>query len=61
MEDKRMDSTDIVLDVDGQKVPLNPFVRRIFTQTITGMLRALDGIKADPKEIHITIKKEGKA
>lgn len=56
-----MDSPDIVLNVDGQNVPMNPFVRRIFTQTIAGMLRALDGVKADPKEIHITIKKEGKA
>ena len=55
-----MDSTDIVLDVDGKRVPMNPFVQRIFIHTIEGMLRALDGIKTDPKEIHISIKKERK-
>jgi len=56
-----MESTDIVLDVDGKKVPMNPFVRRIFIETITGMIRALDGVKADPQKIRITITKEGKA
>jgi len=54
-----MESTDIVLDVDGERVPMNPFVQKIFIQTIDGMLRALDGIKTDPKEIRISIKKEG--
>jgi hypothetical protein len=53
-----MEPTDIVLDVDGERVPMNPFVQRIFIQTIAGMLRALDGVKTDPKEIHISIKKE---
>jgi hypothetical protein len=60
MEERRMDSTDIVLDVDGERVSMNPFVQRIFIYTIEGMLRALDGIKTDPKDIHISIKKESK-
>ena len=55
-----MKSTDIVLDVDGKRVPMNPFVQRIFASTIEGMLRALEGIPPDPKEIRISIKKEGK-
>ena len=53
-----MEATNIVLDVDGERVSMNPFVQRIFIQTIAGMLRALEGVKADPKEIHISIKKE---
>ena len=53
-----MDPIHIVMDVDGERVAMNPFVQRIFIQTITGMLRALDGIRSDPKDIRITIKKE---
>lgn len=52
-----MDPAHIVLDVDGERVPMNPFVQRIFIQTIDGMLRALDGIHENPEEVRITIKK----
>jgi hypothetical protein len=55
-----MNPAHIVLKVDGERVPMNAFVQRIFIHTIEGMLRALEGIKANPKDIHISIKKEGK-
>jgi len=54
-----MNPNDIVLDVDGKRVPMNLFVRKIFIETIGGMLRALRGVPADPKEIRITIRRGG--
>jgi len=35
----------VELEVNGQKVELNDFVRNIVTQTITGMVKSLRGIK----------------
>jgi len=55
-----MNPTEIVLDIDGKRVPMNMFVRKIFIETIGGMLRPLRGVPDDPQEIRITIKRGGK-
>jgi len=59
-EDRSMNPTEIVLDIDGKRVPMNMFVRKIFIETIGGMLRPLRGVPDDPQEIRITIKRGGK-
>ncbi len=45
------------LEVDGQRVRMNAFVRAIFISTIRGMIGALDGVPADPGRIVITIER----
>ena len=51
----------IDLEVDGQHVRMNAFVRSIFIGTIRGMIGALDGVPADPGRIVITIERGPKA
>jgi len=55
-----MKEASIVLKVDGKSVPLNPFVRKIMANTIEGMVRSLDNIAKNPREIRVTITKEVK-
>ncbi|MBC7131126.1 hypothetical protein H5T51_07955 [Candidatus Bathyarchaeota archaeon] len=49
---------DVKLSVDGVDIPLNEFVRKILSGTITGAVESLRGIKEDWKEIEIKIKRE---
>jgi hypothetical protein len=35
---------DITITVNGKAVPMNPFVQRIFTRTLLGMISALDEV-----------------
>jgi hypothetical protein len=53
-----MTEPKIVLEVDGQSVRMNRFVRSIFVNAILGMLRSLDGVDPDPKRIALTIERE---
>ncbi|MGA2586377.1 MAG: hypothetical protein ABSF88_05075 [Candidatus Aminicenantales bacterium] len=55
-----MKEASIVLSVDDKDVPLNPFVRKIMTNTIEGMVRSLDNVAKNPREIRVTITKEVK-
>jgi len=48
----------IVLEVDGQPVRMNAFVRSIFINTILGMIRSLDEIDPNPGRIVLTIDRE---
>jgi molybdopterin-guanine dinucleotide biosynthesis protein B len=48
------------LSIDNVSIPMNPFVQRIFTNTVMGMIRSLEGIPEDPKSITLSLKKEGK-
>ena len=43
----RIDDTglEIMLKIDGSDVPMNPFVKKIFTRTILGMISSLSGLK----------------
>lgn len=46
---------DIVLEVDGREVNMNPFVRTIIERTVLGMVTSLSGIDPEPKKISIVI------
>ena len=45
------------LKIDGKDVPLNEFVEKILSGTITGGVTSLRGIKEDWKKIEIEIQK----
>ncbi|MGA3059414.1 MAG: hypothetical protein ABSD92_03490 [Candidatus Bathyarchaeia archaeon] len=45
------------LKVDGKEIPLNEFVEKILSGTITGAVTSLRGIKEDWKKIEIEIQK----
>ena len=45
------------LKVDGKEIPLNEFVEKILSGTITGAVTSLRGIKDDWEKIEIEIKK----
>ena len=45
------------LKVDGKDLPLNEFVEKILSGTITGAVTSLRGIKEDWKKIEIEIQK----
>ena len=44
------------LKVDGRRVPLNPFVQSMLTETIKGLLRALKGLPENPQKVEIKLK-----
>jgi hypothetical protein len=45
------------LKVDGKEVPLNEFVEKFMSGSITGAVGSLKGISEDWKKIEIEIKK----
>jgi hypothetical protein len=45
------------LKVDGKEVPLNEFVEKFMSGSITGAVGSLKGINEDWKKIEIEIKK----
>jgi hypothetical protein len=45
------------LKVDGKVIPLNEFVEKIMSGTVTGAVTSLRGIKEDWKKIEIEIEK----
>jgi len=47
----------IKLKVDGKDIPLNEFVEKIMSGTITGAVTSLRGIKEDWTKIEIEIQK----
>lgn len=55
-----MEKTPIILEVDGESIPMNPFVQKIFINTILGMVRSLDKVKEKAQRFQITIQKEVK-
>ena len=50
----------IRLDIDEVSIPMNPFVQKIFTQVLMGMVRSLEGIPDDPECITLTLSRKGK-
>jgi hypothetical protein len=42
---------------DGLDIPLNPFVQRFIQETVSGMVRALDGVPAESRTIELKIRK----
>jgi len=49
-----MKNARVTLEVNGQEVPLNPFVSDFLRQTILGMISALKGAKS-PRQIKLEI------
>ncbi len=45
------------LKIDGKEIPLNEFVEKFMSGSITGAIVSLKGIKEDWKKIEIEIKK----
>jgi molybdopterin-guanine dinucleotide biosynthesis protein B len=50
----------IRLDVNDKSIPMNPFVQKIFSNTLMGMVRSLEGIPEDPECIILALSKKGK-
>jgi molybdopterin-guanine dinucleotide biosynthesis protein B len=50
--------SEIRLEVDGQKVPLNPFVRSFIENTVLGMVTSLTGVEPDPRKISLAIDRD---
>jgi hypothetical protein len=51
--------SSIFLHVDGDSIPMNDFVQKIFTNAILGMVGSLEGITEDPERITVSLFKEG--
>jgi len=52
-----MNDIDIILEVDGEKIPMNDFVKKILTGMITGSVGALHGFEKDWKTLSIRLKR----
>jgi molybdopterin-guanine dinucleotide biosynthesis protein B len=48
------------LDIDDVSIPMNPFVQKIFSNTLMGMIRSLEGISEDPEYITLSLSRKGK-
>lgn len=55
-----MDEQIVVLKVNGSKIPLNPFVKKVFVNVIDGLVDSLDKIPGNKDKIEILIEKGGK-
>lgn len=51
--------SSISLHIDGDSIPMNDFVQKIFTNAILGMIGSLEGIKEDPERITVSLFKKG--
>ena len=48
------------LDIDDVSIPMNPFVQKIFTQVLMGMIHSLEGIPEDPECITLSLSRKEK-
>jgi len=48
------------LDIDDVSIPINPFVQKIFSNTLMGMIRSLEGIPEDLECITLSLSRKGK-
>lgn len=48
------------LDIDDSSVPMNPFVQKIFTKILLGMIHSLEGIPEDPECVSVFLSRKGK-
>jgi hypothetical protein len=55
---RRRGKTGVVLACDGREVPLNPFVQHFIEETVTGMVRALEGVSKEPLRIDLRIRRK---
>jgi hypothetical protein len=50
-----MEEIDIVLEVDGKKIPMNDFVKQILCGMIRGSIETLHGVGDDWKTANIRL------
>jgi hypothetical protein len=48
---------DVKLFVDNKEIPLNEFVKKIFSGMVAGAIMSLRGIEEDWKEIRVEVTK----
>ncbi len=48
----------VSLKVNGQDIPLNPFVKDIITNVLKGVVESLDKIPGKPDKIEVKIEEE---
>ena len=48
------------LNIDDISIPMNPFVQKIFSNALRGMIRSLEGIPEDPECITLSMSRKGK-
>jgi molybdopterin-guanine dinucleotide biosynthesis protein B len=48
------------LDIDDVSIPMNPFVQKLFSNTLMGMIRSLEGIQENPECITLSLSRKGK-
>ena len=51
------DAKDITLEIDGEEIPMNDFVKDILCGMLTGSLGTLRGVGDDWKTINISLKR----
>jgi molybdopterin-guanine dinucleotide biosynthesis protein B len=52
---KEMTSPDVILDIDGQPVPLNPFVQKVFENMLWGLVRSLKDIPLNARKVTLSL------
>ena len=50
-----MDEIDIVLEIDGKKIPMNDFVKNILSGMIKGSIETLHGVEDNWKTANIRL------
>jgi len=57
--EKNLESKErnIILECDGEIIPLNPFVQNIIENSVKGMIKSLRGVNEDPKYIILTLQR----
>ncbi len=51
---------ELRLDIDDVSIPMNPFVQKIFSNTLMGMIRSLEWIPEEPECITLSMSRKGK-
>lgn len=52
-----MEDIDIVLEVDGKKIPMNGFVKKILCGMFRGSIETLRGVGEDWKDVNIRMRR----
>jgi molybdopterin-guanine dinucleotide biosynthesis protein B len=50
----------LLLNINDVSIPMNPFVQKIFTQVLMGMIFSLEGIPEDPECITLSLSRKDK-
>jgi molybdopterin-guanine dinucleotide biosynthesis protein B len=57
---KKAEGETVSLYVDGKQIPLNAFVRRLFSRVLFGLVSSLKGVAGGADGIDISVRKKGK-